>query len=921
MKKGVKLYLKILVFLLLVLVVGFIGMKLFLDRDKVLLSPAEHACLPSFTDTLKEVENAAKEGYDSNTGLWSPHSSVEGGTDTIGYGHKLQQDEINSGKIYNIDYTNGLTDAQIDTVLSKDIETAKFLAIPLVNDKLHAKGSSLNFSSLHSSYQLAFTELMFNVGPTTFQQWNNIYDAVIANNKTAFVKEMRRKMNGAYANGTDNRVAKIAVSLGLVKNRKEALMAFGKTKEEADKFVETYPWCAEGKKECIQNFGEGKVQVDSVLKEGECRRRAFTRAVADVVEKVCGTPDGTAIGNLMVEYSFTKIGGTVHECFVKIKTDTIVCKSGSVHESCLNEALPSEGSELCVIEMESTCTLTKTCGLPIDSEEESGPNGIYHPVGTGGSDGSTGFTFYKREDGKWIFNTKEWFITGIDSGSWVISDSLGEASSAFKGRASFSPSPDEQEYSAVGSATGTATVSIFDVYSATLYGTYEYLEGEGIYSEEGSHNGKKAYEGEEYWIWWDIESGLWILSEDKGNLIFYWSKEGETADGTYSSTRGGDSNLAEGRVTMRIKGPSFFVSGDGKYGVPSTECKDVEAIQYCKRDATNCGNGKSVIKHVKFGQIDEEFLTYWDNRYSDGNYGSTSCGGSSCVICYQDATDKIAGPLTPGETYSLSVTMGSSSSAKVDVWFDWNGNSEFEDCEKYSLDNSGSGVFSKDILIPTHTPLGSTMFRIIPTESSSGDLVKACEYSYSTLDVKDFTVCVGGEEVCDGIDNNGNGAIDEDFDEDGDSYTTCGTRDGGEDIIPTLDCETTEDDPSCDCGDGNRKINPNPQGTWVVRPETNYDCDIKFGCDDPDNEGKFCEYLDEHLTLFTGRCQGNGACEEIPSTQTAVATTPNSGGNQGVFESLLGFVTNGAALNEDGTVVLQGNFQNGGFSLQVTIDY
>ena len=44
-----------------------------------------------FIDYIRRVENGSKVGYDS--GVWSPHPSPEGGNDTIGYGHKMRNDE------------------------------------------------------------------------------------------------------------------------------------------------------------------------------------------------------------------------------------------------------------------------------------------------------------------------------------------------------------------------------------------------------------------------------------------------------------------------------------------------------------------------------------------------------------------------------------------------------------------------------------------------------------------------------------------------------------------------------------------------------------------------------------------------------------------------------------------------------------
>jgi hypothetical protein len=48
--------------------------------------------------------------------LWFPHKSFEGGSDTIAYGHKIQSGE---------DFSAGITDAQAEELLKKDIEKVK----------------------------------------------------------------------------------------------------------------------------------------------------------------------------------------------------------------------------------------------------------------------------------------------------------------------------------------------------------------------------------------------------------------------------------------------------------------------------------------------------------------------------------------------------------------------------------------------------------------------------------------------------------------------------------------------------------------------------------------------------------------------------------------------------------------------------
>ena len=47
-----------------------------------------------FIDFLKYVENGSKIGWNEEKQLWFPHHSPEGGNDTIAYGHKLLDSEV-----------------------------------------------------------------------------------------------------------------------------------------------------------------------------------------------------------------------------------------------------------------------------------------------------------------------------------------------------------------------------------------------------------------------------------------------------------------------------------------------------------------------------------------------------------------------------------------------------------------------------------------------------------------------------------------------------------------------------------------------------------------------------------------------------------------------------------------------------------
>ncbi|RKY55398.1 MAG: hypothetical protein DRP93_03395, partial [Candidatus Neomarinimicrobiota bacterium] len=72
---------------------------------------------------LKAYENSKSNksgGWDKNTGKWYPHKSIEGGTPTVAYGHKLDAAEIKSGEIYGINFKDGLTDDEAEKIFQID---------------------------------------------------------------------------------------------------------------------------------------------------------------------------------------------------------------------------------------------------------------------------------------------------------------------------------------------------------------------------------------------------------------------------------------------------------------------------------------------------------------------------------------------------------------------------------------------------------------------------------------------------------------------------------------------------------------------------------------------------------------------------------------------------------------------------------
>jgi hypothetical protein len=113
----------------------------------------------SFVSMLKTEENSIKAGYNKNTDKWLPHTSPEGGTDTIAYGHKLSSKEDSSGIIdingKKVNYKAGLTPEQAEMLLVQDMANSE--------KKAQKYFTKAEWNKMPRKVQLLATELEFNV--------------------------------------------------------------------------------------------------------------------------------------------------------------------------------------------------------------------------------------------------------------------------------------------------------------------------------------------------------------------------------------------------------------------------------------------------------------------------------------------------------------------------------------------------------------------------------------------------------------------------------------------------------------------------------------------------------------------------------------------------------------------------------------
>ena len=133
----------------------------------------------SFVDYIKSVENAARVGFDKQKKLWFPHKSVEGGSDTIGYGHKIQSGE---------DFSNGITDSQADSLLKKDLEKAK---------KQVEKEVGTN--RLSKKQMEMFVDFVFNMG--TLKKFPKFTAAALSNDVSGMRAQYKRFTGGRELKG------------------------------------------------------------------------------------------------------------------------------------------------------------------------------------------------------------------------------------------------------------------------------------------------------------------------------------------------------------------------------------------------------------------------------------------------------------------------------------------------------------------------------------------------------------------------------------------------------------------------------------------------------------------------------------------------------------------------------------------------
>ena len=154
--------------------------------DQVAITQSVKKSVGSFTDYIKKVENQGKVGYNAEKKLWFPHKSFEGGSDTIGYGHKIQKGE---------DFSKGITDAQAESLLNTDLAKAKQQVY-----------KELGGVKLTPQQEEMFIDFVFNMG--TLKKFPKFTEFALKNDLEGMKSQYKRYAGGKELKGRNSEFLK-----------------------------------------------------------------------------------------------------------------------------------------------------------------------------------------------------------------------------------------------------------------------------------------------------------------------------------------------------------------------------------------------------------------------------------------------------------------------------------------------------------------------------------------------------------------------------------------------------------------------------------------------------------------------------------------------------------------------------------------
>lgn len=149
-----------------------------------------------FLEALMEEENGIRAGWDEEKQRWFPHESLEGGTPTIAYGHKLSGVENTLGTIdlgsTEVDvFHEGLTEEQAVQLLLQDVHSAAEVL----------RNRVVDYWKLPERYQQVLIAVQFNTGNVSERTWPKLLAAM----RTGRDMDVRTEMVTSYTDPSGRR--------------------------------------------------------------------------------------------------------------------------------------------------------------------------------------------------------------------------------------------------------------------------------------------------------------------------------------------------------------------------------------------------------------------------------------------------------------------------------------------------------------------------------------------------------------------------------------------------------------------------------------------------------------------------------------------------------------------------------------------
>ena len=118
--------------------------------------------MDSYIDKLPALENSIMAGWDSKEKKFFPHSSIEGGAKTIGFGHKLKKGEEKK-------YNQGLTYNEAISLMKKDVMESYRRAYKRYENRRKDGYDFIPWNNLSNDQKVVLTELAYNKGGASIE--------------------------------------------------------------------------------------------------------------------------------------------------------------------------------------------------------------------------------------------------------------------------------------------------------------------------------------------------------------------------------------------------------------------------------------------------------------------------------------------------------------------------------------------------------------------------------------------------------------------------------------------------------------------------------------------------------------------------------------------------------------------------------